>query len=836
MAGIKVPQYDIFKIGTKKLKYYDWNLTITKKEAFKCEEIVSLFEAQEFRLIAKILNKPITEIDFTNYLLVVKIEHPKDFNKAVDPRGITINGSTFRRFVGTTGGLKNNTLLFANTEILDELNKRCECNRKEIQIVPAKLEAYKALTCSASQPICDPKGILVVSDCVTKILSDVINIDDSSDGIEPDVYQKKNEELENTVSDGFNLCTIDYMKQIAESLDIDYIPSGVCLRNAWLKGMLYPFPIIEFVEKYSPIQGDGKYYISDIWGNLQDIRECDIILTESSLKLWSAYDNIEDYIKSYHENGYEFAVTKITSNSLEDQRELNYQYLQSYEFTDEDIKELCAPTVKYLKDACGEDYHTAIKFLGISEQSDKYSWQRALYESEYMLGDPYIIDSIHRMIRKRIDEAKIGKLLVEGNYQLASGDPFALMQHICGLKVTGLLKAEQIYSSYWVEKQVHEVVVFRSPMTSHNNIRRCEVVDSPETKEWYKYMNGIMILNGFDSMCQSLNGCDYDGDLIFSTNNNVLLRRHKKLPAILCIQRNVEKIFPTEEDILRTDRDAMGNRVGSITNRVTAMMEVQSHFNPDSEEFKELSKRIECGQLYQQNEIDKIKGIVAKPMPDYWYLPLACGEDQFLRSICVNKRPYFMTYVYADYRVQYRDYLKMCNKSCYEQFDCSIEELQNKKKKTKAEKDFIKFYEYKNPFGMGPCAMNRICYYIEQEFEGIVPKLKKQSSFDYRLIKYDGFQSDEMLCQLTELCEDYTLAVKKYKENKKHDIEDKEQGQNNRVVMKSYYRQEAKKICPDDHLRMNTILDITYMYNGNKQFCWDCVGALIVARLKECKL
>ena len=35
MAGISVPQYEIFKIGTNKLKYYNWNLKITKKEAFK---------------------------------------------------------------------------------------------------------------------------------------------------------------------------------------------------------------------------------------------------------------------------------------------------------------------------------------------------------------------------------------------------------------------------------------------------------------------------------------------------------------------------------------------------------------------------------------------------------------------------------------------------------------------------------------------------------------------------------------------------------------------------------------------------------------------------------
>ena len=277
MAGINVPQYEIFKLGTKKLKYNNWNLNISKRDAFPLNETIALFEAQEFRLIAKILNKPINKIDFSKYIMSVVIDSPSDFNRATSKKGIIVNGITYKRFVGTTGGLKNNTLLFVNSEIIDELNKRCNCNRNEdIKMVPAKLEAYKALSCSASQPIVDPNRILVVRDCITKFKDTVINIDDSNEEIrEPIMTILENVELENNVSDGFNLCTIDYMKKVSKSLGLDYITSGVCLRNAWLKGMLYPFPIIEFIEKYN----NGNYIVEDIWGNKQDIRECEMIVT-----------------------------------------------------------------------------------------------------------------------------------------------------------------------------------------------------------------------------------------------------------------------------------------------------------------------------------------------------------------------------------------------------------------------------------------------------------------------------------------------------------------------------------------------------------------------------
>ena len=49
------------------------------------------------------------------------------------------------------------------------------------------------------------------------------------------------------------------------------------------------------------------------------------------------------------------------------------------------------------------------------------------------------------------------------------------------------------------------------------------------------------------------------------------------------------------------------------------------------------------------------------------------------------------------------------------------------------------------------------------------------------------------------------------------------------------FNQEAKEICPNDEERLNIILDITYGYKGNKQFCWDCIGENIIKRLEELK-
>lgn len=834
MAGIKVPQHEIFKISTTKLKYYNWDLHISKKEAFILEEIVPLFQGQSFRSISKILNKLPENTDYTKYICALVIDTKSDFKRATSKKGFKINGIKFKRFVGSTGGLKNNTVLFVNDEIYKELYEISECKRNNVvSFIPAKLEAYRALFFSSSQEIISPKKILVVKDCITKFKDNIIRLDDSDETQEPKMEYLNDVELENNVSDGFNLCTYDYMKKVSEKLELDYVPGGVCLRNAWLKGMLYPFPIIEFFEKYY-----NGYIVKDIWGNDIDIREVEMILTESSLKLWKCYDSIEHYVNSYKKCGFEFSVTKISPNELEDERELNYQYLQSYDFSDEDIKELCDPTIKYLKDSMCGDYKQTIKFLGIDGDLNDNSWQQALYTNEYMMSDPYIIDSVHRYIKKKINNAKIGKLKVNGNYQIASGDPFALMQSICGLEVTGLLKAEECYSKYWIDKNVNEVVIFRSPMTSHNNIRKCKIVNNDDVKYWYQYMDTIMIINGWDTFCMAENGCDWDGDLLYSTNNPVLIRKYIKLPAIQCIQRNTEKIFPTEKDIIQSNLNGMGNKVGSITNRVTAMKEVQSRFPKNSKEWKIMDYRMGCGQLYQQNELDKIKGIDFKPMPKSWYTIKKC-ENDFEKSLCADKKPYFFIYIYDYIKSDYDNYIKNSNDKCLRRFNMNYEELLKKENKTEEEEKFIYWYNKQMPVGLGECAMNKICWYIEEQFKDYKINLKHSSDFDYNVLKVNRRCTEKHRQELFELMELYIQKIREYKSNKskkkKSNNSDKEDKSNNRGYIKKTFKKIAKDICPNDDERLNIILDMCYGCNNNRQFCWDVIGDLIIKRLEELK-
>ena len=86
------------------------------------------------------------------------------------------------------------------------------------------------------------------------------------------------------------------------------------------------------------------------------------------------------------------------------------------------------------------------------------------------------------------------------------------------------------------------------------------------------------------------------------TDNPVLVRRHEKLPTLMCAQRKAEKRISTEEDFIRSNIESFGNSIGQTTNWITSMFEVRSRYEIDTKEYKILSYRIMCGQLYQQNK------------------------------------------------------------------------------------------------------------------------------------------------------------------------------------------------------------------------------------------
>ena len=864
----------IYKIHSSRLRNAKWRLTLPMAEARRNDEVISIADSQVLRWIDALngltdadtrareikaeikrirkeeksptSNRRIRELysalDVVQYkpdYMCLIIDKEKDYYRAC--KGFSINNVTYRRLLGTNGGIKNSTIVFVSERLWPELRRRIENDRNpNVPLVTAKLEAYKALSCSASTPVSLPHGVIVVNDCGTRFKSDIIYLTDEHDG-EPEMERREQCDIELDASDGYGIMLPSLAERWSQELGLDYTVSGCNTRFCWEKGMVFTFDFVDFAKK---IAGE-EYIIKDAWGNDQDVRNAELILTTSMVKLWDSYDSCEDYLQKTLRNGYTFGVAKTCPKALESERCLNYQFIQSYDLSDEDIKELIAPTMDEIKDVLSGDWRKTILFLkgtGLSESNVAYlenDISKAIMIDQRMTQDPYIQNAIYQLIRNRIDEAKVGVLKVHGNYSIASGDPFALCQSMFGLEVTGLLKAGEIYNQYWIQQGSERLACFRAPMTCHNNIKLLRPVSNDATNYWFRHMKTCTIFNAWDTTAAALNGMDCDGDLVMLTDNRVLVERHKETLTLMCAQRRASKCIPEEDDFVRSNIDSFGNDIGQTTNWITSMFEVQSHFSPGSKEYDTLAYRIMCGQLYQQNAIDKAKGIECKPMPKVWHDRHALNsiEDEseraFYKSIVADKKPYFMRYIYPQLMRQYNTYISNTNKNALRRFQMTVDEMMNTPagELTEDQLTFLRYYHSRLPVGTGNCVMNRICKAFENVFDGYVGKNRASSRFNYGIMRSDAEYQAHQLHRIKKIYEDFNRRLKNYMVFSDYERIDTSSAAIEMSAMCDEFRRECDSICPNRDSLSNIILDICYTKSSTKKFAWKMCGEDIIDNL-----
>lgn len=537
MSKQKAPHISIFKLHSSQLADSDWNLTFPIDEAGT--EVVELNDSQLIRFIddmngintdeevkelkgeiqrlkkdksntlkVRRLYKELYATQFHADYVCIIMDSMKHYDRCNE--GFTINGIRYRRFLGTNNGIKRSTIIYINVDKYDRLFEIMECDRDKTKpFIPAKLEAYRALICSGSIPVSMPRGIIVVPDCETSFTSDGIYIDDSESD-EPKMTYIEKRDVTVNASDGFGFMCPALSRRWSGELNNkpdDYLPAVNTRGLPWTKGMLFTFDFHAFADEVAQ-----NYMVKDVWGDWRDVRDAEVILTASMLKLWDSYKSWEDYYSAVLKYGYQFAVSKTAPYELEEERTTNYQFLQSYELTDTEIEQLVEPTLSNIRDAMGCDYRKSILYLGGKNiQPESVLWSdagiaEALMIEPKLLNDPYVRSSIYENIKIRIKRAKTGVLDVHGNFAIMGGDPYSLAQSMFGLKVTGLLKAGEIYHKFWSDRGVKEVACFRAPMTSHNNIRKQRIACDSEKQKWYRYITTCVLLNSWDTMAEALNG------------------------------------------------------------------------------------------------------------------------------------------------------------------------------------------------------------------------------------------------------------------------------------------------------------------------------------------
>lgn len=554
-----------------------------------------------------------------------------------------------------------------------------------------------------------------------------------------------------------------------------------------------------------------------------------------------------------------WGVTKFTPKEDKTSVFTNYQFLQVLDLdTPEKIEELCKPTIEWLNKIISQDSDYALLYLlgGLCDKplnemelddfmnvfNSLEAPVRALILNRDMLGDNYIKTKLARCLNTKINESYLGKLLVNGNFQFMISEPYSLCEHIYGLPIKGLLNEFEHYSQYWNDRNVDTVVAMRAPLTWRSEVNTLHLQNNDKVNEWYKYLYSGIIYNVWGMDCMLHADSDFDGDIIFSTDNEIMLRNSFGGNPITYQKKPTEKKYIDTKDLYKADLLSFDSKIGYITNCSTTLYSMLPLFDKDSIEYNTIMHRLKECRVAQGNEIDRAKGLVVKDFPEHWTKwqnpdkpndKFTKEEIEFNNKLLIEKRPYFMKYLYPKYKVEYNEHRKRYDYLCYRLYGIHIDELLNLENKTEEQIELAEKYSRFNPFLETDCPMNNICRYMEKEVAEIKINAKKKSPdyiFDILFNKNIEITED----QIKEMEKVYKRYKKRNSQNKNMKNTLKAEGENLQV-REELFDLNFDYISDDIQRLANLAVYVNYyLYpSSSKNFCWDLFGDGIVLNIYD---
>lgn len=631
------------KLNSGLLKEYKYDLNISFEECLKNGLIVSLADSQmlmsirditgqridreeleswyeerdrikkrkntkENRTKIKELQNNIYNMMYIPQYITVVMESVKDYER-IFKKGFRFNGRLFKRISCSASQARVSTVAFCDAEIKEELKRRLDNGRKmDKPLAPSKYNAYFGLYSSAIKVVTKPRFCIIPDYEEDRPVDVDYVIEQPKD--EDDIIEPRTISVTFNRFDGSGLISPQMAEQWSRDINEDYIPCQFCIRSAFTKGMVNEFDFVDWCKE----ENNGNYFIKDIFGNLRDLREIDVILTEGMTKLWNFWDSQEHFEKCCEENGIVWGVTKYAPKKDKEVLITNYQYLQTLNLTDDMIKELCQDTVDYIQGVSYDNIYYSILFMmgenstdesiqHFLESSDNY-WLKTLILNNNLLYDKYSKEKIRDMIIRRIELACLGKIYVQGNFQCIVPDSYGFMQYATGQKVTGLLQAGEFYSQFWNNKRIDKVDCMRSPLTHFSEHYPVRLMNTKKMQKWFKYSYSGIITNCNDHHTMAFAGSDYDFDILSTTNSNQFLQGVYPNQKVVTydVKKPKKKIF-TEDDLFSVDTFSFGTQIGQITNVCSTFVGMIPLWKQGSKERQLLEDRVRMCCASQSRQI-----------------------------------------------------------------------------------------------------------------------------------------------------------------------------------------------------------------------------------------
>lgn len=810
-------------------------------------------------------NEVQSEIDDVLYVkdyVTIVMESTKDYDYICE-NGVEINGKIYHRLSCSAGQARKSTIVVCPDDIIDEVIHRLDNDRnKNVPLAASKYNAYFGLSSSATQVVSEPKFI-VVKDFENTDTFDVHFVTEVT-GNTDDLVEDKTVTQTFNRTDGMGLISPRQAKKWADELGLDYIPSQFGLRQSFIKGMLCTFPIHEFCEEVN----GGNYIVDTIYkdenGNYikADLRDYDIIISESQFKLWNCYDGVDDYLEKCHKNGLKWGIPQYAPKECKNILKMNYQFLQTLNLNETDIKELCKPFVDWITGVSYDNFEYMLLFLlGVNNteeninnflrSSDNY-WLKSLVVNPDLKNDRFIRTKIRDLIKNKIKKGCMGDIYVKGNFQTLVSDPYAYMQHVCGIDPTGLLDKDEFYSNYWNERNVEQVDGMRSPLTFRSEHVVMNLKKNAETEKWYRYCKTGIIINWFGHTVQNFGGADFDLDILATTSDPIIIKGvyRNELTMTYDAPKPEKKIF-TKEDIQNADKFSFGSIIGQITNKSSnayaLLKEIEDKYGKDNDMWRiTYSRLIQCCKA-QSAQIDKAKlGREVKGIPKLWveyrktddktveennYKAEDIVKIRFYNSILLDKYPYFFRYRYPDCKKKYDKYVDSNETACKQHFGMSLKSLIDLSQKTPEQMTFLDNYYKYMPVTMSDSPMNLLCKYIEGINFEISKKIKEKTSSEVLpILKYDVEYNNSEYNTVSDIIDECLLLYREVQfENAEKDKDKRE------VFDFSKYTSEIILAVGNVEKALNCVIDYFYIKNSkkSKDIMWEMFGRYIYTRIKK---
>lgn len=796
------------------------------------------------------IRKRIDRTVFIEDYVTVKMETGSHYDHIFN-NGFYINGKKFMRLSCSAGQARVSTVVFCAEDILQELEHRLnngrDMTRKQ---APSKFNAYYGLYTSATRKVSEPRFAVVRDFENTSTF--MANFATETDWDADDEISVRKVTVPMNRTDGMGLISPELSARWATELEMDHVPSQWIVRQSFLKGMVCTFDFRAFCEEVN----GGNYLIDTIYTDAEgkpvkaDLHEVDMIVSESQFKLWDSFESMEQYVENTHKNKLYWGITGCSPKEPKDVLRLNYQFIQTLDLKQADIEELCAGFVDWIERVSYKDPTYMLLFLlgkdvdqksmiRILSSPDK-AWIRALFVNRNCANDSYIRGKIRELVHSRIENGRMGEVLVNGNFQMLVSDPYAYMQHICGLPVTGLLKKGEYYCNYWNKRGVGIVDSMRSPMTHRSEHVIAKLVKNELTEKWYRHCGVGFMISWFGNDCVRYSGADFDGDIIATTDSAAMIRCVYKdeLPVVYDAPKPVKKLF-TKKDLYASDKFGFGSKIGAITNKGTigyALLPLlEKRYGKDSEQVALVESRIKQCCVAQSKQIDRTKiGQAVKSIPKVWINRQKrldndthdiCKHKELLNACLLNRRPYFFKYRYREDRQKHRDYYARKNSVCLSKFGMSVAQLREKQDRTPEQNAWLwEYFDY-SPLIESDSPMNLLCRYLEEVNFKVAAKVKTSEHFTPFEYMSDGQEWEDY----------YNDVVKCYERHKKDTRSVFSSGDNSEAYPKKKERlmlslkQQFRFICPVDRIVADALVFYCYVQHPSvsKDALWSLYGKIL---------